>query len=404
MIKDNSILFFRIDKNELLLFVLFIPFFKLLSFNMFQEQHFHESFFKVLEQAYDVGRIIAASFGYLFLIIRKGKRISNYAIAIILLFVAQAIVCLINKSVDFFFLIKIYTYIGFILIINYSINRSLESVLRVTKALFGILTMAALVTIIVFPLGFLQASGVYDAVYLLGGKNASFPFYYIFLLSSCLFFNITNKQFGLPKWWYLVLALMIYSAIICNSVYALIAIILISILSALFVIIKPKFDVGSLSISLAVLLTFIYLGASIPAVVRLLELFGRNATFSYRTLLWNQAFGYIVSNPLFGAGNGITFSLGPIVTDHTHSTYLDMFAKYGIIVLLLLLWTIRCTLKYLAKIIYKPLKCYLGLFFLIYLVHMGFNDYNYNFFVIIVMLICSVSERLNKDEDLKTIS
>lgn len=380
------------------LLILFIPFFKLLSFNMFQEQGFHSTFFYTLGYSFDIGRIIASTIGILLFIYGKKKlhfKSSRITITILLVFIIMTLSCILNKSIDTKLLMKTYTYIGFILLLDYALKKSVKSVFKVAKIYFGILALLGALTTILFPLGFLHGSTVYNAVYLFGGKNASFPFFYIFLLSSYLLNQLDNDTIKLPRFWYVSIALMIISVILCDSANSLIALIAIIIITLLSLIAKPKINALIPTTLYFVTIVIIYLGNSIPQLEGLLELMGRDSTFSYRTLLWKQAILYIISFPFFGAGYNISFSLGTIHTDHTHSTFLDLFAKYGVITLIAFMVMIIVVYKDILRIKYKPLGFSLGMFFLIYLFYIGFNDYNYNFIILTIMLLHGFSNEIS---------
>lgn len=290
----------KIKKIELLYFLLLIPFFKLLSLGMFQEHGFQTSFFRALENITDVLRVLAALMGYLLSVksMFKKKWLSKTGKWLIIMFAAQAMSCLLNRSIGWFFTVKAFSYIGFVLLCNWINEYSVERGLHVDRFFFKWLTIFGVISIFIFPLGFLHADRVYTAVYFLGGKNAAFPFYYLFLLSWYLLSMMKQKK--LPHFWYIPLIVMILAAVVCQSVSTLITLILVGLVCVLYLRIRPKIRIGVLFAALGTILGAIYIGVSMPAISRLLLLFGRNSTFSHRTILWKQAAYYIAASPIYG--------------------------------------------------------------------------------------------------------
>lgn len=388
----------RTQRKTIWFFVLLIPFFKLLSFGLFQERQFGTSFFKALELIYDGGRVLAATYGFFLLVKHRFRIASSFAKAFILFFVLQLTVCVVNRSLDGRFILKIYSYIGFVLLVDYYCKQSLDTALKATELLFGTISILGILVIIVFPLGLLRGTRVYDAIYLTGGKNTAFPFYYLFLLSLFLFYNSTRSVKGLPSFWYVPMALMMICAVICQSMSTLVALFLMALFSVLFVTVKPEFKTYLPVIILYCLLALIYIGTNIPVVSNLLGVFGRNSTFSNRTTIWSQAFEYIAKSPFFGSGDKLTFVIGTNTTDHAHSWYLDTLTKYGVFTLTFFLAIVGCTYRNISHIKYKPLRCYIGMFLLVYLYHMGFDDYNFNFAIFSILVVNHFSVQINKSE------
>lgn len=383
----------RFSWKELYIFLLIIPFFKLLSIGSFQDQDFHKSFFKLIGYLYDGGRIIAGTIGYILFIKNRFKFSFSFSRKFAVFFLIEAVSCIANRSLDVFIAIKIYAYIGFVLLLDDCFSKRGDKTLREIRNLFGGLSILAVITTIIFPLGFLHGERVYEAVYLLGGKNASFPFYYMFLISWFLLYTINDKKHGIPQWGLCIIALMMVAAFICQSVNSLVALALIAIITVLYTSVKPRIGAIIPTTILFTLLSLIYVGTNIPVIEKLLASLGRNSTFSYRTILWEQAFSYISANPVFGSGYQLEYKIGELVTDHAHSTYLDMFSKYGIVAFIPFIFLIYLTIKNTYRIKYAPLKCYIGLFLVVYLFHMGFDDYNFNFQIFILMLVNYISYR-----------
>lgn len=375
-----------IRKNEVLFFLLFIPFYKLLLFGLMQAHNFHEDMFRIIETAYDVLRVAAAGYGYLLLLVAGCRFITKTGLLFICLFAMQAVSCLMNGSLSFFVLAKVYTYIGFVLICCVMNYYSPDRIFRVSIFLFMVLSFAGILSVYLFPMGFLEAGRVYSAVYFLGGKNSSFPFYYIFVFTWYAY-SLRNRK-HLPSLWYLPLVLMLIAAVICRSANSFVSLVLMASACCLYAAFRLSFSAKAIVTGLFVMLGLIYLGAELPVLPRVLHALGRNTTFSYRTVLWGQAFRHIINNPVFGSGADLIFTLGSkLTTDHAHSCYLDSLAKYGLAYMAFFALIIWQSAGSITRIRDKSLRTLITLLMSVYLLHMGFDDYNLNFFILLIMII-----------------
>lgn len=377
----------KVKRSELFFSLLLVPSFKLLSFAMFQEQNFHKSFFSAVEFGYDFLRVIVSTMGYIYLFqtIGEGRRISEVTKLLIFMFMAQILSCILNKSIDLFFLVKTYSYVGVILVCDRMNKKLTEGILHANTFFFKMLTLFGLISIFLFPLGILRADRVYTATYFLGGKNASFPFYYMFLFGWYMSSIIKTKK--LPIFWFLPLVFMIAAAIICQSVNSLISLLLIGAICILYSYIKPMIKTEIMFGIFAFLMASIYAGINIPGLSGFLSVFGRNTTFSKRTFLWKQAVEHIIRSPIYGAGYKITYNLWSEITDHAHGWYIDSLAKYGLMSFVPFVFVVLCTIKNINRIRNGKVATFVGMMVLVYLLHMGFDDYNFNFFLLIIMIV-----------------
>lgn len=86
-------------------------------------------------------------------------------------------------------------------------------------------------------------------------------------------------------------------------------------------------------------------------------------------------------------GYSLTYNIWGEITDHAHGWYIDSLAKYGLLAFIPFLMVMLNTMKGLNKEKDRILASFMGLLLLVYLLHMGFDDYNFNFFVLIIMII-----------------
>lgn len=379
---------YKLNKSVLTLIVLIIPFFRLLSFSYFIEHGYH--FFVIVELIYNFLRVISASLIYIWLHIElkeKKYKISRLALFFVLFFIFRTIACGINGSINFLYIIKVYTYIAFIFLCDIETSKENNNFLRANRLLFGLLSIIGLVSIYMFPHGLLSGRNVYEAVYFLGSKNASFPFYYTFLL--CIFLDLLKNNTHHEKIRVgMLLLITLGAAIICESVSSFLCLLLMASLFFMFyskikLVLKPSL----IFVPLIVILIIIYVGAEIMLITDFLGLVGRNPTFSSRTIIWAQAFYAFQSHMFFGAGDNLIFQVGYRITDHAHSIYIDMLAKYGLIPFIVFIVLIYKAVEIIKRNNIESFATIKYLLLAIYLLHSGFDDYNIHFLILIIMLI-----------------
>ena len=379
----------KFTSSELLFFIFLIPFFKLLSIGLFQDAGFHKGFFSVYERFLDIMRVVMATYGFFvylrYIFLRKNIKLSLIAKFLCCLFFMLAVVCIANRSISMTTFAKVYTYIGFILACDISLKNNSEGFFRSIIGFFGFLCVVNIVFTFLFPRGFFTATNVYDAIYFFGGKNTAFPFYFIYLYSICIRCVMKNEY--LPASWFIMWGAMLLSTIISSSAAGILCVFLIFAVVILFQLVKLELKPQLIFIVLCIIVIMIYVGVNIPFVNQLLVRFGRNSTFSYRTVLWRGAMVYFKQSPLFGAGENLSFAVGNgVITDHAHSYYLDSLSKYGVASQVFFFITVFNIVRYISRFPNKRVGTYIGLLIAIYLLFMGFNDYNYNFMIVIFLM------------------
>lgn len=390
----------RIEKLLVIELLLIIPFFKLLSIGCFIEEGIATSFFTTLGSLLDIMRIISATVGFGIMLFRLvGHKIAlpefssrRIFILLVIYFVLVLVSCIINHSLTIKYAMKIYTYIGFVVLCYEFFILSPLTLIKSCKIFFGSLCIAGMFFIFLYPLGFNHGDRVYTAIYLFGGKNTAFPFYFFYLFTLVIEEQYLNK--ANQKKIIILLVIMICCAIKCESVNTLLSIMLFGVIYLLYKDLKITFNPFIINVMILSLLLGIYIGPKTIDLTSVLGMFNRNMTFSKRTILWDQAYGYFHKSPLFGAGDNIVYRLSSMkngFTDHAHSQYIDRVAKYGIIPMIFLISIIISTVNKIKYPVSSRFSRCLGVLFSVYTLHMGFDDYNFNFFILLVMLTCFYS-------------
>ena len=377
-----------ITREHILYALLILPFFEPLSFNLFVRYQFYPSFFSAFADLFQAGRLAAATWAFLYCLRKLAVDRIRADILIVFLFVHVALFpvsCVMNGTFGMKIAGQIYTQLGFILLAAVLLENSPRVFLEACVLVFGILSIAGCASIFLFPKGIIRSGK--DYYYLLGGKNTAFPYYFCFLFSLTVLWGRIKRH--LPPVGVMIL-IFIAGAVVSDSssTTACLAIILLFYLAAAYLLpllkpVRPWIPVAVL----AVIVFSIYMGAVFAPFVSLLRSMGRNATFTGRDTLWNQALSILRENPLFGGGENLLFTLkNGATTNHAHSQYLNRLAKYGLVPFIFLVISLACLVKRLMQSRKILFFNFTGCMVAVYLLHMSFDDYSYNFFLLTVLI------------------
>lgn len=213
------------------------------------------------------------------------------------------------------------------------------------------------------------------AIYFLGGKNSSFFYYWMFSFSYVYAKFRENSE--IPLCFVALSVIFELSLFVCESmngllVYGIIVIYL--IVSKYKMVFQKLFRPKNLLLLLVVGLIMIpFFGES--RFQSFFDFIGKTTTLSGRTILWKQALDAIGKHPIFGAGHEFKyyFAYDKIQTQ-AHNIYLDYTAKYGLIVLSVLIIMIIHTYRRLSYAKNKKLAICSGLFLFVILFHGIFDE------------------------------
>lgn len=370
--------------------IVFLCFFTPLSLNLLAQQY--GSGWKWLEHGVKAGQILLATAGYILWILDHKRQKSLWFIALVLHICIMAATGLLNRNTSLTTLGGLYANAGFCLLCVFMYTHAKEDFLRSGFISFAVLAVWGVISIYLFPRGFFHADRTYSALYGLGAKNNAFPFYF-----TCFFFwHMITKNTGTR--FYIAfsagIVATLIAAYICESTNTMICMALVLVLSLFYFFLNRFFAKLNPVIFLAAfiaLIALVYTGLESELLASLLAKFNRSLTFSGRTTLWKQAADYFSRNPLLGAGSEIVFTLPSRVTSaHAHSQWLDRLAKYGIIPMILLVFVVVRTFYYSRKTVNRGKANLLCGMLLIYMLHMSFDTYNYNFFTLFVIIANNV--------------
>lgn len=364
-------------KRKCMIYVLLLlPFFELYSLEMFAAKGVFPAVIKVITTLCSLGRIGIT--GYLVCDYLYRRRlpslITTWGMGLFCLSCITA--SFLNGSLYLQYIVGNITYIGLALLCEKMMRNSVEDFHKACLILFGFYSMIGAVTIYLFPNGFFNAATKAEAVYFLGSKNSSF--FYFMILLFFYYYESQRKKGRLPKFGGIVCIALLFAVKICDSSSSLMCLLLIL---AGYLVIKYgqrfyKFLNAKLLFVFCILLTlFIIFSANHVVIKTIVEMVGRNTSYSGRDKLWEQAMEMFMENPFIGNGIFSEFQLATGVwATHAHDVYLDWLAKFGIFPLVIFLVTTLMILHKCAKSKNKKMVNLIGIFLFVLYLHNIFDD------------------------------
>lgn len=372
--------------NYFFITVLLFPFFCPYSIKIMSKDYFEWDFL------YNTVVLFRCIIAILYIVIFYSKRIKANLLTrmVILIELCIFLSCLINETITFVFTItNCITYIGFSCLLQVEAKKNSVSLLFGCKTFFSFFSFLAAFFILLFPNGFNDASIKAEAIYFLGSKNSSF--FYFFM---CVYFGVISNLYLRKKLSsFLLIETLLFSlcCIITNSANGFICIFLtfIYLLCEKYNLIfrkifTPKFAILSITV-FAIFIPFFASGS----FDWLFHLIGRESHFSMRTYIWKSAIDLIEQQPLFGNGVNVLFFANII---QAHNVYLDLAAKFGLVVLFLFVMM----LILISKKISKTSKSYLNnnsFFFFILFFHSLFDLTTMSFIIILLFYCCNEKQK-----------
>ena len=381
------------DMQPFIIACMILPFFESYVISMLISHGIEVKLWSLVDNIFTAWRLIIVTYVYgnvIQKIAKKQLSISKVSIALILFLIMQVFACLINGSFTSNMLVGAYSYAGFVLLCEYLSNKSQDIFLKGVKLLFGWAAIAGGILIILFPNGFFNASDKAYAYYLLGSKNSTF-FYYFLYLEATLCWNLTMRH-RLPPRFTLIVAFMLLTVFVCDSANSIICI---TMLFAFYLLAKHGRRIAKWinpTILACVILIFgimVYTGKNMPIINSIIVSLGRNASFTGRDALWADAIGKIMDSPIWGSGADSIFllSYGAEAT-HAHSFILDTWSKYGIVTLLPYLAALFFVIKRIVRCHNKMVVYLLSAILFVASLHILF-DVPTNYYLILMLIMLS---------------
>lgn len=287
--------------------------------------------------------------------------------------------------------------IGFVCLCELLLEKGEDYFIHTFLSFFFIYSLIGAFSILFFPNGFNHVNDIHYAIYFLGSKNAAVNPYLIFLLTYLGSEYLKNG--ALPVKGLIYAIFFLYTGFVMESSSTIISLGILIIFYIVYGVLKCERIIRPwISYVIAVItILFAYLGSALPQIVKILSYFGRNITFSGRTILWRQAIDCFFNSPVFGKGSLITFNnFSGVIQNGAHSQYLDRLAKFGIITLSGMVVAFSLVEWRLITSSRKKMASLLGTIFSIFIFRIGFDSYNYCYIIVICYCIISLINQSEK--------
>lgn len=385
--QKKSMVNIYLNRKSIINALLLIPFFELFTFELLIGKNIFPQFFSLLTTLFSVARIIITGIVVADYIYRKKwpKMITVWGIA------GYGFTCIlvsmVNGSVYATYIIGSFTYVGLALLCERMISESVSGFNKGCILLFGFYSIVNALMTFVMPNGFFDAVYKMNALYFLGSKNSAY-FYYLVFMYFYVFDSLREKK-RQPQFGILVVLMLLLSVYLCDSNNALVC-----LLVPLLYLIVLSLGHGVYKLANAKMLFglnvfaawFIVATTNNPVIQKIVQLLGRNATYSGRDVQWQQAIEMFIENPLWGNGIFSRFQLRDGTwSEHAHSVYLDMLAKYGIVPFVIFVLTFVLILLKFTKCKDKKIVNFAGVVLFSVLLHNVF-DMASVFFTALVMI------------------
>ena len=253
---------------------------------------------------------------------------------------AQSVIVLLKKFSLTAFGYPIF-HVAYLFILYTTLERKPKLLVKNALVIFGVYNIVQILSIIKFyPRGMLSSRSVIaaEAVYFFGGKNQIFIPMLIFLLALCIE-NIVEHG-NIRKGTFFIIAAFALESILIDSMSAFACIALFGAVCLLLFTKAHKylvyvFNPYLLFALLCVIFVMFCIINSYSAfsensyLAEFAHKYGRNLSFTGRTVIWQQAINMFIENPAIG-GTGIFYIPGRTV-DQAHNAFLDVISKYGLV-------------------------------------------------------------------------
>lgn len=288
--------------------------------------------------------------------------------------------------------------------INYlTVNR--KGFINVILLIFGVYNICQIITIIkFFPNGLNDYTGYFwedtlaGAQYFFGGKNQAVYFILVFLYLAAI-----KKKQKFNIFIYIYSAIFIMESVKLDSANTMVSIVLFCgfyVLATSGVFEKTVFLFNPyiyIFISVIFFITCVFSnGGQIGIISNILELLGRDPTFTNRTYIWEATTKFFLSSPIIGNGE-ITFHVLTAEQVHAHNMYLDILFKYGVVAFIPYFLLIIIIGKHLKNMeINKQVSLSVGFMFIM-LLHNCFDAMDNYIFILMVCLFITLENSKSKN-------
>lgn len=230
--------------------------------------------------------------------------------------------------------------------------------------------------------------------WLFGNKNNHSLYFY--LLIYTLFLKCkANNRFGNRVFLVIFMILTTFATILMGSSTSISSIFVVDIAIILFLFYKGRFHIKSFYILIgAWVLNIVLIIGQTGFLSNIVSLFGKDLTFSERTIAWSSSLVLIAQKPIFGWGmiHG-SYAKQMIGYANAHNQLLDCVVSGGVILLVFFIFLLLYLAKNINQVHDSEAKLFNEIFFAALLLKMIFEQIaaDYLFWVLIIIMLCDMS-------------
>lgn len=279
---------------------------------------------------------------FLYLLTLGHTNLNKGILIIIIYYIFIFISTYLNSAVSFDYFLHVALCIGFALLLNYTLWRKNEllTFLLAVNILIYIYIVINLISMIVFPNGIpMITSSSSSPYYLFGNTNNVIKFALPGLCFTFLYDSLKYKKIRKRSW--LLLILVWITLIKTFSVTSMFGLALFTLIVLNKIGKKQVFFtyIGTLIGSVVLTIYFVFFKIESSFIKYILNIFGKDITFSNRDILWENTLFSIKLSPIWGFGHQTTDVIRYYIGNSfgSHNYFLDTVFRGGIVSLILLL-------------------------------------------------------------------
>ena len=388
----RSFSFMKINRRVIYYYILLIPFFPVQSIQMLGIAN---TYWIAVYNTIAVARLVVAALSIVCFMVNRESP-NRLTLGVIAIELMTLLSCYINGTLTFrFSLTMCMATIGFAMLCQELDKRNEEYFLKANILFFGTLCFFGTLSILIFPNGLNNSPQKQFAIWFLGSKNSSY-FYFaqlLFLLCYDAIFHYKN----ISKKTIIYALIFICCTFICNSSNGtvMLLILLAGIAAIKYHLLFRRFLKPNIVIMSVILLALAIPFLSSGALEWAFRAIGRTSDFSMRTYIWKSALDMIYNNPLFGNGkDGDLIFYGR--QTQAHNFYIDIAAKYGILVVGFVIMTIIMVANNIRNTKNKELA-FVGSLFLFTLLGHGLFDVMGMYYFVLTLFFCNKIAKDSKE-------
>ena len=290
--------------------------------------------FKGVKECVDIFVCIFCIFSLLVSLITR--KISFFSISVLIYCICIAISTYLGQYSDMeIFLKTYYKIIAIVLYLDYGLRHYSKNVISSFYLVFYILTVINFYTIVRYPNGW-YAGELFSNNWFFGYDNIHIVMYFPALMFMWLNTKMNNKKMGAKE--YILIAIISYCVYFCFSANSVVAFTVFLIYLGFYKYINrsKRLNVKSYTyIFIAIFVGIVLLRLQNLFSWLIVDILGKNLTFTGRTKIWDEVIKYIKLNWITGYGQEDTAiigsKLGHRAFTHAHNTILDVLYKGGVL-------------------------------------------------------------------------